>query len=274
MENVFNGLNNIFPEPSVIFLLTGLKTFEILPQKAGGQERKNDRRVKIIKRCGSCLIVFYLTHDGINIGLISLTYNTSFMKARLPLLFVAMILMTQVSIAQFRVGGKAGVNITKVKGEAFRDEFQYGYHLGGFAEIGVGDKWAIQPEVLFNQYQTRVDSSFKNIYSNALDFSNYQDVKLNYLSIPVLLNYKVGSLLTLQAGPQVGILVDQSKNLLQNGREAFSTGDFSMLGGAIINLGKLRLSGRYFVGLNNISEISDKEKWNNEGFQLSVGLAL
>ena len=83
MENVFNGLNNIFPEPSVIFLLTGLKTFEILPQKAGGQERKNDRRVEIIKRCGSCLIVFYLTLDGINIGLISLTYNTSFMKARL-----------------------------------------------------------------------------------------------------------------------------------------------------------------------------------------------
>ena len=196
------------------------------------------------------------------------------MKAKFPLLVVATILISHVSMAQFSLGAKAGVNITKVKGETFRDEFQYGYHLGGFAEIGLGEKWAIQPEVLFNQYQTRVDSNFKNIYSNALDFSNYQDVKLNYLSIPLLLNYKVGSLLTLQAGPQVGILVDQSKNLLENGGEAFKSGDFSMLAGAVINLGKLRLSGRYFAGLNNISEISDKDKWKNEGFQLSVGLAL
>jgi hypothetical protein len=196
------------------------------------------------------------------------------MKAKLPLLLTVAVMITQASIAQFHLGVKAGVNISKVQGETFRDEFKYGYHLGGFGEIGLGGKFAIQPEVLFNQYQTRVDSSFKNIYSNALDFTSYQDVKLNYLSFPLLLNYKVGSLLTLQAGPQVGILVDQSKNLLQNGSEAFKTGDFSMLGGAVINLGKLRLSGRYFVGLNNISEISDQEKWKNEGFQLSMGLAL
>jgi hypothetical protein len=196
------------------------------------------------------------------------------MKAKLPLLLLAAVLMAQASMAQFHLGVKAGVNIAKVQGKTFRDEFKYGYHLGGFGEIGLGQRFAIQPEVLFNQYQTRVDSSFKNVYSNALDFTNYQDVKLNYLSIPLLLNYKVGSLLTLQAGPQVGILVDQSKNLLENGSEAFKSGDFSMLGGAVINLGKLRLSGRYFVGLNNISEISNKDKWKNEGFQLSAGFAL
>jgi hypothetical protein len=196
------------------------------------------------------------------------------MKAKFTLLFIAAIVIAQASMAQFHLGVKGGVNITKVQGQSFRDEFRYGYHLGGFAEIGLGEKWAVQPEVLFNQYQTRADSSFKNIYQNALNFSNYQDVKLNYLSVPILLNYKVGSLITLQAGPQVGILVDQSKNLLQNGKEAFSTGDFSMIGGAVINISKLRLSGRYFVGLNNISDIDDKNKWKNQGFQLSLGLAL
>jgi len=196
------------------------------------------------------------------------------MKTKLSLLLVAAILTAQASMAQLNIGIKAGANITKVDGKAFRDEFKYGYHLGGFAEIGLGSKWAIQPEVLFNQYQTRADSSFKNIYQNALNFSNYQDVKLNYLSVPILLNYKVGSLLTLQAGPQVGILLDQSKNLLENGKEAFSTGDFAMVGGAVINISKLRLMGRYVVGLNNISDISSQEKWKNEGFQLSVGFAL
>lgn len=195
------------------------------------------------------------------------------MKAKFYVL-VAGILLAQAAFAQFTVGIKGGTNITKVEGKAFRDEFKYGYHLGGFAEIGLGGRLGIQPEVLFNQYQTRVDSSFKNVYQNATDFSNYKDVKLNYLTIPILLNYKLGNILSLQAGPQFGILISQDKNLLENGKEAFKSGDFSLTGGAQINISKLRLTGRYFVGLNNISDVSDQNKWNNQGYQLSLGIAL
>lgn len=195
------------------------------------------------------------------------------MKVKLSVLAVC-IFLAQASIAQFRVGIKGGANITKVDGKSFKDEFKYGYHLGGTLEIGLGGKLSIQPEVLFNQYQTTVDSSFKNIYQNAVDFSNYQNVKLNYLTIPLMLNYKVGSLLTLQAGPQFGVLIDQDKNLLENGEAAFTNGDFSLAGGAQINISKLRLTGRYFVGLANISDIDDQNEWKNQGFQLSVGLAL
>jgi hypothetical protein len=32
---------------------------------------------------------------------------------------------------------KAGANLVKVEGKSFKDEFRYGYHLGGFAEIGI-----------------------------------------------------------------------------------------------------------------------------------------
>jgi hypothetical protein len=195
------------------------------------------------------------------------------MKTKLSVLF-ALVLFTQAAIAQFHLGVKGGVNITKVQGEAFRDEFRYGYHLGGFAELGLGGRLGIQPEVLWSEYQTRVDSSFSDVYENSTKISNYQDVKLNYLTIPILLNYKLGSLLSLQAGPQFGILLDQSKNLVQNGQEAFKKGDFSLVGGAQIHIAKIRLQGRYFVGLNNISDISDQNKWNNQGFQLSLGLAL
>jgi hypothetical protein len=199
--------------------------------------------------------------------------NFMFMKTKLSVL-LAFVLFTQAAMAQFHFGIKGGANISKVQGKSFRDEFRYGYHLGGFAEIGLGGKIGIQPEVLFNQYQTRADSSFSHIYQNALDINNYQNVTLNYLSIPLLLTYKVGSLLSLQAGPQVGILIDQSRNLLENGQEAFKSGDFSMVGGAQIHISKLRLTGRYVVGLNNISDINDQNKWKNQGFQLSLGLAL
>lgn len=195
------------------------------------------------------------------------------MKTKLAAL-LACIICANAAMAQFKLGVKAGANITKIEGRAFQDEFRYGYHAGGFLEIGLGNKFGIQPEVLFNQVSTRVDSSFKNIYQNAVDFSNYKDVKLQYISIPLLLSYKVGNVLSLQAGPQFGILMNGDKTLLQNGQEAFKSGDFSMLGGAQINVSKLRLTGRYVVGLNNISDVSDQNKWKNQGFQLSVGLAL
>ncbi len=195
------------------------------------------------------------------------------MKTRLLILF-AFLIFSYHSFSQLNFGIKAGANITKIDGKAFKDEFQYGYHLGGFAEIGLGGKLSIQPEVLFNQYQTRVDSSFKNIYKDALNFSDNRDIKLNYLSIPVVLNYKLGNVLSLQAGPQFGILMDQDKKLLENGREAFDNGDFSLLGGAQLKISKLRVTGRYFVGLNNINDIDDQNEWKNQGFQLSLGIAL
>lgn len=195
------------------------------------------------------------------------------MKTRLSIL-IACVLLTQVSMAQFNVGIKGGVNMSKVDGKAFSEEFKYGYHLGGFVSIGLGGRLGVQPEVLFNQYQTRTDSSFKNVYQNATNTSSYQNVKLNYLSIPIMLNYKLGNILTLQAGPQYGILLDQNKNLLQNGQEAFKHGDFSLAGGAQLNITKIRLSARYYVGLTNVSDISNQDKWKNQGWQLSAGFSL
>ena len=195
------------------------------------------------------------------------------MKTKLLSLLAALII-TQSLMAQFHLGAKAGANIIKIDGKSFKDEFRYGYHLGGFAEIRLSNKFVLQPEVVFNQFSTSVDSNFSNVYHNAFS-SSQSNVKLNYLSIPVLLNYKLlGSFLSLQAGPQFGVLMNNDKNLLQNGAEAFKRGDFSMVGGAQVKLGPIRVSGRYVVGLSNLNDIDDQEKWTTEGFQVSVGLAL
>ena len=192
------------------------------------------------------------------------------MKTKLCLL-LASIILTQAAMAQINFGIKGGLNITKIDDKAFKDEFSYGYHLGGFAEIGLGKKLGIQPEVLFNQYETKIDNSIADVWN---PMKTDQDAKLNYLTIPIMLNYKLANILTLQAGPQFGILISQDKNLLENGRDAFKSGDFSLAGGAQINISKLRLSGRYFVGLNDIGDIQDQAEWKNQGFQLSLGLAL
>ncbi len=194
------------------------------------------------------------------------------MKTKL-LILSALMLFSMASMAQFHIGVKAGSNITKIQGKSFKDEFRYGYSLGGFMEIRAGNKLVVQPEVLWNQYATRVDSSYSNVYHNV--FNGNANVKLNYLSIPIVVNYKlIGSFLSLQAGPQFGILIDKQKTTLQNGGEAFKHGDLSMLAGLNFKIANLRLNTRYAIGLNNISDLPDQEKWTTRGFQVSVGLAL
>lgn len=194
------------------------------------------------------------------------------MKTKL-LSLAAAVLLSSAVMAQFHIGVKAGTNITKVDGKSFKDEFRYGYHLGGFMEVRMGNKFVLQPEVLWNQFATKLDSNYKNVYQDV--FNGNSNIKLNYLSIPIVLNYKlVGSFLSLQAGPQFGILIDQSKTVLQNGGNAFKRGDFSMLAGVQFKVLAFRLNARYAVGLNNISDLPDDDKWKNQGFQVSVGLAL
>jgi hypothetical protein len=196
------------------------------------------------------------------------------MKSKIYFL-IAVVLLAQTVDAQFTAGVKAGANLTKIDGKSFNEEFKTGYLLGGFAMIGLGEKFGIQPEVLWNQSQTRVDSNFKNVYQSAFSSAKNGDIKLNYISIPLLLNYKfIGNFLTLQAGPQFGILLNKDKNLLQNGQQAFKGGDFSMLGGAQVKISKFVGSARYVVGLNNLNDIDNKDKWKSQGFQLSVGLTL
>lgn len=197
------------------------------------------------------------------------------MKTKLAIMAIALLTMQAASAQKFRLGAKAGANLVKVDGKSFKDEFRYGYHVGGFAEIGLtkDKKLSLQPEVLFNQYSTTLDSSFKSVYENVIN-SNQSHVKLNYLSIPILLNYKLLGPIYLQAGPAFSVLMDQSRSFLQNGGDAFKKGDFSMIGGAQVRLAKLYLSGRYVVGLANINDIDNKDKWKSQAIQLSLGLSL
>jgi len=181
--------------------------------------------------------------------------------------------ISALSMAQgFHIGAKAGANLFKVDGKSFSEEFNWGYTLGAFSEINFNKKWGLQPEVIWNQTNTRTSTSFNEIYPTSTQ--DLKDVKLNYLSIPLLLTYRPAKILSLEAGQQLGILLDHSKNLLQNGQEAFKKGDLAMLAGAQLNLGGVKIGGRYQIGLANINDIDNQDKWTNQGWQLYVGFRL
>ncbi|GAB3017815.1 hypothetical protein GCM10027051_23420 [Niabella terrae] len=173
--------------------------------------------------------------------------------------------------AQFHVGIKAGVNAGKIDGKSFKQEFNYSYLVGGFAEIGISEKLSINPEVLFSQTTATRDTSFKNTLP---DFNSDQmKAKLTYLSIPILLDLRLVGPLHIQAGPQFGIKLNKNTSLLENGEEAFKTGDFSLAGGATVNISSFRVGARYVIGLSELNDAVDEDSWKSQALQLTVGLA-
>lgn len=205
-----------------------------------------------------------------NLDVKEVTKQLIIMKAKLLLTAVITIISIGAFAQSFKIGAKGGATLNKMTGQTFDEKFTYGYHVGGFVTIGLGKKFAIQPEVLFNQVNIDTSDKFSSVYQ----FNKLNSVQLKYLTIPILLNYNVGKLVSLQAGPQFGILMNKSNTFVENGKDAFKGGDFSMLGGVQINVSHFRVYGRYAIGLNNLNDIDNKDKWKNQSIQLGVGLTL
>ena len=142
------------------------------------------------------------------------------MNHKLLSLSIAVLIFSTAKSQSFHLGLQGGTTIGKISGQSFSEKFNYGYHIGGAAEIGLSKKWSIQPEVLFNQINTDTSSEFRKIYTS-LSTSNLSQIKLSYLSIPIVLNYKLTNFLSLQAGPQFGILMDQNKSLFSKWADCF-----------------------------------------------------
>jgi hypothetical protein len=191
------------------------------------------------------------------------------MKTKLLPLVILLMISSSLFSQGLTFGIKGGANMGKIDGHSFKNEFKLGYHIGAFATIGSG-KWSIQPEVLFNQVNTDTATDFNQI----TQLHNVGQIQLKYLSIPIMLNYNLSNIFSIQAGPQFGILMDKSKNLVQNGKDAFKSGDFSLAAGLQLNVSKFRVYGRFVGGMTDLNNLDNDDTWKVQMIQLGVGLAL
>ena len=76
----------------------------------------------------------------------------------------------------------------------------------------------------------------------------------------------------LQLGPQFGGLINQTVDSLNTNRNIFKKGDLAAVGGLWIQLPFVNIGGRYEVGLNNINDIDNSEKWKSQAFTVFVGV--
>src|SRR5437868_11997852 len=121
------------------------------------------------------------------------------MKTKLLSLAILLVIGSRSFSQGLTIGVKGGASINKLTGKSFNEQFSFGYHVGVFATLGMGGRLSLQPEVLLNQVNTDTASSFSSIYH----FKS--NIELKYLSIPILLNYKLSNLFALQVGPQFGV---------------------------------------------------------------------
>jgi hypothetical protein len=157
--------------------------------------------------------------------------------------------------------GVLGLNITT--------QSKIGLNIGAFAQAEISDNLVVQPELAYSSMGGKISDG--GIVTTNLD----------YISVPVLLKYKLSNL-TIGLGPQLGILLSaKSKEGLEsyNDKESYKTTDFSGLFNLDYSVSERVLIGaRYQLGLSNIlntgidSDIFDiGVAGKNNAFQLLIG---
>ncbi|SFD85462.1 porin family protein [Flavobacterium phragmitis] len=148
-----------------------------------------------------------------------------------------------------RFGVKGGLNLSTLTGE-YEDDTKslVGFHVGGFAEIKVIERLAIQPELLFSAQGAR----FEDV------FGKY-DAKLNYINIPVLAKFYITKQFTVEAGPQLGFLVS-AKIEGEDAKDIYKSADFGFNFGAGYNFTDNFSAGvRYTLGLSGVYDNDNED---------------
>ena len=208
------------------------------------------------------------------------------MKRTLTLsLLVISLLFSQVSFSQkfkeidserfFRIGAKGGVNINKIKGRSYKSGFNYNYQYGAFLQFNFG-RLGLQPEVNFSQTSSEFSNDASDVYNDLFRGGSQKTAKLNYIKVPLLLNINVGlsKHVKLQVGPQFGGVIKQTVDSLNSNKNLFKTSDFSMVGGLWIQIPVINFGARYELGLSNVNDVDNREKWKSQAYTIFVGITL
>lgn len=161
--------------------------------------------------------------------------------------------------------------MVKMEGQSFENGFQLGYYAGAFAELKLGKKFYLQPEVLYAETNLNTSSDFSSIYEDLLVLDTLKSIKLQALVIPITLNWRVANILSLSAGPQFSINNQKGESFLTNAENAFTEGDIAVVAGANLMLSKFRINARYCWGVKEMNNIDKQDNWKQQTLQLGVG---
>lgn len=187
--------------------------------------------------------------------------------------------ISQSKSSKVQFGIKGGLNIANLNfsgTEAPSTKAVPNLNIGAFLEIGINDKWAFQPELIYSMQGAKFQLIF---IEGSTVYDTRNTFKLHYLNIPLMMKYSENKIF-FEAGPQIGFLTSAKLKTEvkgfgsdeQDASEIFKKIDLGLGFGLGYNFTKqLSANFRYNIGLTNIAETeSDDEKVKNSVFALSL----
>jgi hypothetical protein len=180
---------------------------------------------------------------------------------KVSILILSLFLLLGANAQQVHFGIKGGVNISSLH---FNDntsaDSKVGLHLGILAHIHASKTWAIQPELIYSLEGAKQDVGNTKVTYN-----------LNYLNVPILLQYMFENGFRLEGGPQIGFLLNAKTKAgdVTVTNTSFKTTAVSIpLGIGYLTSSGWGLDARYVFGLSNIDDNENGPTIQSNVFQL------
>jgi hypothetical protein len=185
------------------------------------------------------------------------------MRVFLSVTVIAILLAGKTSAQDVNFGIKAGLNLYNINSSGSEYDVKTGFHAGLLGHIHLTKHFAVQPELVYSTQGAKYKVG-----------GLVTKTKLSYINLPVLLQYMFDNGFRLQAGPQVGFLINaknETGSTNTNIKKSTNTVDFALgMGVGYINpKSGFGVDARYNLGLSNINDDSNV-KATNRGLQLGV----
>lgn len=186
------------------------------------------------------------------------------MKFYFSVTLVAILMAQTVSAQHVNLGIKGGLNFYNIHSDNSSEyDPKTGFHLGLLGHVHLDRNFAVQPELVYSKQGAEYSIAGVNTR-----------LKLNYINVPIMLQYMFNNGFRLEAGPQVGFLIkaeSETNKTETNIKDDIKTVEFGLgFGiGYIHTPTGFGVDARYNLGLSKINE-NGSDKLTNRGIQLGV----
>jgi len=197
---------------------------------------------------------------------------------------IVLLLGDKVATEKFHLSVDAGLNISSLPGLK-QQQSTHGLYFGLGTFIKLNEKWALTPE--FKPLSPRGANQVAPLrdYATSLSSATYS-FELNYIDVPVLVQYKISEKLFASAGPQISFLTSATQvaagnipagttvDIKEKMKSNFSATFFSIPIEAGYHVSDARkgkgmdIKIRYAVGLSNMIAATNYGSSNGSTFQV------
>ena len=210
------------------------------------------------------------------------------MKRIVTLFFAALafpcMAKAQLNILEVDLGIKLVANLSQVEGKYWENGYKTNFMGGAFLSIG-GPMFGGQIEAIFTQATYQSGEGFNDLYKDLFNAGKESvqnsSYKVNYLSVPVMVNFKVLPRIKLQAGPQFSkvVTVIDKEGMFRDAKDIFKSGSIDAVAGIWVDLPfRLNAGARYVIGLSNMNSEDGNtytqkidDTWKQKTLQIHIG---